>query len=553
MIPALSGRQRFSLAVQTLSNNQRRLIMALMAIFLVGIAGLLWQLHLALTIPVATSGGQLIEGVVGTPRFVNPLLANSEADRDLTALIYSGLLRVGADDKFVLDLAESLEVSDDGLVYTFTLRDDLVWHDGEPLTTADVEFTILKAQDSLLKSPKRAAWDGVEAEVINPRKIQFTLDQPYAAFLANATMGILPKHIWGQFDIETFPLNQFNLEAVGSGPYRIDKIEKNELGIPKTYHLEPFSSFALGKPKIDDLRINFYPNEAEVINAYQSGEIDSAAALTAANVKQLEISGANLVASPLPRIFGVFFNQNRATILAKKEVRQALNDALDKDAIIKTALAGYGVSIADALGTPEAATSTAQNAAEVDKIRETLADVEFTLATSETPELKMAAEMIVARWNELGAKVDLKIYEIGDLNQNVIRPRQYDALFFGEIIGRQLDLFSFWHSSQRLDPGLNIALYTNTAVDKILERLRSESDTTKILELQEQLKTELAVDQPAVFVYSPKFIYLIPKSVKNISLGTINVPAERFGGVYRWYIKTDRVWSPFVNEQNKIQ
>ena len=116
-------------------------------------------------VPVPTYGGTLIEGVLNTPAHINPLLAGgeigSEADRDISALVYSGLLRAGANGNFVPDLAERYEISDDGLSYTFWLKEDLEWHDGEKITADDIVFTIKTAQDSRMKSPKRASWDGV--------------------------------------------------------------------------------------------------------------------------------------------------------------------------------------------------------------------------------------------------------------------------------------------------------------------------------------------------------------------------------------------------------
>ncbi|MCH7975051.1 MAG: ABC transporter substrate-binding protein, partial [Bacteroidetes bacterium] len=116
--------------------------------------------------------------------------------RDLTALVYSGLLKATPDGGLVPDLAKSYTISNDGLNYTFVLRDDITFHDGEPITIDDILFTIEKTQDPTLKSPKRANWDGVAVTKINGQKIQFILRQPYAPFLENTTLGILPRHLW---------------------------------------------------------------------------------------------------------------------------------------------------------------------------------------------------------------------------------------------------------------------------------------------------------------------------------------------------------------------
>ena len=162
------------------------------------------------------------------------------------------------------------------------------------------------------------------------------------------------------------------------------------------------------------------------------------------------------------------------------------------------------------------------------------------------PELKAAAGIIAEEWRSIGADVDLKIFETGDLNQNVIRPRKYDALFFGEIVGRELDLFAFWHSSQRNDPGLNIALYANITVDKLLEDARTTADYSERLIKYEEFEQEIAEDIPAIFVYSPDFIYIIPKNIKGLELGSVTTPSERFLNIHEWYIETDSVWSFFA-------
>ena len=578
----LPSTNEIALTLRSLSHKQRRLFLGFGISAIILIITLLWQADRAVSVLVPAPGGQLVEGIIGTPRFINPLLVTSDADRDLTALIYSGLLRLDPSGKIIPDLAESYTVSADGLIYTFKLRDHLTWQDGKPLTADDVEFTVLEAQDPLLLGKKRGAWEGVRVEKLSPTEIRFHLKQAYPQFLETATMGILPKHLWSKFDVETFSLNQFNTEPIGSGPYQIKNISQDGQGIANYYDLEPFPNFTLGGVNISLVRLRFYSNETDLIAAYKRGEIDSLNAVSAENAKTLEKEGANILRSPLPRVFAVFFNQNKALILANKEVREALAMAVDQQQVINEVLQGYGipaygplpqlflkdlgVELPNGSSTPKSATTT-------DKItvaRKYLADhgwtwdeskkiwqkkskkettvLSFTITTADIPELRHSAELVKSIWEKLGVKVSLKVYEIGDLDLNVIRPRQYDSLFFGEILGRTPDLFSFWHSGQRLDPGLNIAEYTNTTADKLLEETRGLIDREKRQVNYQKIQDTISQDTPAVFLYSPEFLYLVPEPVKNVKLPLINTPSDRFLSIYQWYINTDRVWKIFTRQ-----
>ncbi|HEY4524556.1 MAG TPA: hypothetical protein VJL36_02250, partial [Candidatus Paceibacterota bacterium] len=158
----------------------------------------------------------------------------------------------------------------------------------------------------------------------------------------------------------------------------------------------------------------------------------------------------------------------------------------------------------------------------------------FTLSTSDLPELKTAAGQLKKIWEQFGARVEVKIFEAGALNQNVIRPREYEALLFGEVVNRPADLYSFWHSSQRLDPGLNVALYTNTKVDKLLEK-----------EAYVAAAVEIVRETPAVFLYSPDFLYLLPETIKGVALNLVNTPADRFLNINQWFINTEKIWPIF--------
>lgn len=540
-------------------------------IFFVGSLGVLvWRLNQNFIVTVPTEGGSLTEGVIGPARFVNPLLAVSDADRDLTSLVYSGLVRVGPKGNFIPDLAKSYEVSEDKLTYTFHLKDNLRFHDGAPLTADDVRFTIEKAMDPAVKSAKRANWNGVSIEQPGPKTIQLTLKKPYPAFLENATLGVLPSHLWQNTSAESFPLHEQNLEAIGSGPYKLSKITKDSNGIPTAYELKAFSDFALGKPRLEKITIGFYKNEEELVEAYKNGQIDSLGSLSPALVKELEESDQRVVKSTLPRVFAVFFNQNHNPVFLDATVRKALNLAVPRQEIVENIFHGYAEPLegiftstndeptkTDLVAAKKMLTDAGwklndqgvmQKTTKASKDKPAATQVlTFSLATSNIEELKQIAEKLKANWTALGAKVEIEIYESNDLNQNVIKPRKYDALLFGEVMGRDSNLYPFWHSSQRTDPGLNIAMYTNAKVDRLLEEARQTSGLEERNKKYFEAETEIKKDQPVAFIYSPYFLYLLPRNIMGVSLPTLTNPAERFVNIHKWYVHTDKVWKIFAN------
>lgn len=554
--------------VRSFSLTEKTLFVVFSIVFIFSGLSMLYKVNKSFLIEVPDYGGSLTEGVVGAPRFINPLLSSSDTDRDLTTLIYSGLMKVDDQGKLVPDLAESYAVSDDELTYTFTLKNNLTFHDGEKVTADDVIFTIEKAQDPELKSPREANWIGVKVEKIDDRTVSFSLKQAYAPFLQNTTMGILPKHVWKDASIEEFPFSQFNIKPVGTGPYKIESISYNDSGLPKEYSLQSFNKYALGKPFITNINIKSYSNEKEIITAYKNGDIESLHSISPKQLPNLNVAKDEILLSPLPRIFGVFLNQNVAGVFVYKEVREALNMSADKKAIIDEVLDGYGQVINSPVPIKEVVSNVdvkdistrvedakallikngwKQNSGGIfeKKDKKGTVRLSFSISTGNAPELKDAAYLLQKQWQLMGADVEVKIFEIGDLNQNIIKPRKYDALLFGEIVGRDMDVYPFWHSSGRLAPGLNIAMYANVKADKLLENIRKTSDENEKQTYIDSFNKEIANDIPAVFTYSPHFIYIVPKKVQNVNLGTLTNPGERFVDVHKWYIETNNVWEIF--------
>lgn len=518
----------------------------------------LYALERSVLVEAPSRGGSLIEGIVGTPRFVNPLLALSDADRDLVALTYAGLMGYGKDGELVPVLAESYTVSEDGTVYTFLLRADAKFSDGRPVTAEDVVFTVEKAQDIGLKSPELPNWANILVEGVDARTVRFTLPKPYAPFLTDATLGILPSHIWRDIQNEEFPFSPYMTEPVGAGPYKVERIQKDKNGAIERYELVSFKGYALGEPYLTRLTLRFFKDTEAVRTAYARGRIESASGVPSENALRV----------PYSRTFGVFFNQNRNPVFAQAQVREALSLAIDRSKLVSTALGGFATPLAGPL--PLAGTMLAASASEAsspDAVREILrdggweyseetglwtrdaAELRVTVRTSNVPELRAVAESIREDWSALGVPTTIEYFEPGSLAQNVIRPREYDALLFGMVLGRDADLFPFWNSSERNDPGLNIAMYANSSVDDLLADVRTEQDQVAREAMLLEAAELIAKDYPAAFTHAPDFVYAIPDRLYGVALAHVAEPSDRFSNVRYWYRSTEWVWPFFVDSK----
>ncbi|MGE5541169.1 MAG: peptide ABC transporter substrate-binding protein [Bacillota bacterium] len=514
-------------------------------------------LERTMLVEVPTYGGSITEGIVGTPRFVNPLLALTDADRDLTTLTYAGLMGTGPDGLRPV-LAESYEISPDGKTYTFTLRKGLKFTDGSPITADDVVFTVTKAQDPALKSPELANWANIRVEALDAQTVRFTLPKAYAAFLEDTTLGILPSRLWKNVPDEQFPFDKRMVVPVGDGPFKVSRVIRDRNGIITGYDLVANRSYALGRPYLDAIRLRFYDTTDELSSAYKHGTVDSAYGIPA--------KGA--LTAPYSRVFGVFFNQSQNKALSQLAVRKALSIAIDRDHIVNNVLGGYATPL---MGPVPPGSGIKSPVLEYDDrlaaARKVLTDAGWTfdeeagtwknaklsltldpivITTSNVPELKTLASSVETDWEALGVETSLEFSDPSALATSVIRPRNYAALYFGMVIGHDQDLFAFWDSSQKNDPGLNIALYTNKSVDQLLEKARQESDPAARTTDLQKASDLIAADYPAAFTHAPEFIYALPQSMQGVVLPQITAPSDRFATVSTWHMRTEWVWPFFA-------
>ncbi|MFA6285046.1 MAG: peptide ABC transporter substrate-binding protein [Parcubacteria group bacterium] len=552
--------QKFS---RIFSVKERMMVLGLILVVAISLVATIGGIYFSLTKPIPVAGGDYSEGIIGQPMYVNPVLAaGNEADSDMAQLIYSGLFKHDSNGGIVPDLAEGYEVSSDGLSYTVKIRKDVKWHDGEPFSLDDVIFTIQAIQDPAFKSPLRQNWQGVGMEQLDDQTIRFTLPSPYAYFLNNLTTGIIPKHVWETVAPTNFSLAEYNLHPIGTGPYQFSDFEKDSGGMILSFKLLANADYYSQKSYISTITFQFYPDEDSMIEAFNNKQIFGISSVSPEKLGDIKSSrSTNVISTSLPRYFAVFFNQQKSKIFADKDVRKALSMAVNRQDMVDKVFGGQGKGIFSPIpsGNFGAADDFKKYEFDLAKAEKTLDDagwkkgadgfraksgqsLEFTLVTTDWPQLVDTANILKSEWEAIGAKVNVDSESVGDIQQNFIRPREYEAFLFGQSWSTaQPDLYSFWHSSQTKDPGLNLALYSNPDVDKILASLREESDPGKRIDLYKKFQQAVADDIPAIFLYSPNFLYVVNKKVQGIDISSLVSSEERFQDVAKWYMKTKRI------------
>lgn len=520
---------------------------------LIAMAGLLLfaallRVNSKFLISVPSRGGEVSEGIIGTPRFINPVLAVSDQDKDMVELVYAGLTKRGEDGSIILDMAASITESEDSLHYAVVLKPEARFHDGTPVTADDVIYTVGLIQNPLIKSPHRVEWEGVSVTKQSAAEFTLSLKKPYPLFMNVLTLGILPKHIWKDLTEEQFSLSDYNIHAIGSGPFMIEKINTVS-GIPESFVLTSHENYTLGRPYLEKVVIKSYRNEKYLLQAFENKDISRIHGIAPERVSTLNVATSAINTSLLPQTFTVFFNPNKADFLSDKDVRLALNMAINKQALVDTIFKGYGKVIEtpypfdedqpDLTYDKEKAKATLAASKYMKKGTTTLS---ITIATANTEEMKKVAEMVKNDWTELGVQAELAVYEVSDLNQSVIKERNFQVLLFGSIAEQPSDLYAFWHSSQRSYPGLNISNYVSSKLDKNLETIRESSDELSRISAYDAVRQEFIEEVPGIFLFAPALVYVTRDNVTS-PLPTYSIEnASRFSLIPSWYRYTESIW-----------
>lgn len=556
--------------IRSLTIKEKSLISFLVLLIVGSLAVIALNFYYSNTKNIEARGGAHIEAMLGTPRFINSALSQiNDADRDISRLIYSGLMKYDKEGKLLEDLAESF-VIEESKIYKFKVKENVFWHDGRPLTVDDIVFTIKLIQDPKYASPIRQNWQGVVVEKEDEKTVVFKLTNPYSPFLENTTIGILPKHVWENSSPESFPHADANLQPIGSGPYKFEKYQKDTTGIIKSYSLAANDRYYAKIPNLETITFKFFDSEDEALAALETGEVTAMSFVSGFNSGEVESQlNFNLHNFALPRYFAVFFNQSKSKPLSDIQVRKALIYATNRDEIINDASGGkgvpsYGPIIRELLGyNPQVEEKYKFSLSEAGKILDNAkwidsdgdgirekklgsdtepTKLEIKLITVQWPELEKVIITVQKQWKEIGVSVITEAYSLGEIQQEFIRPREYEAIVFGQVVGIDPDPFSFWHSSQKKDPGLNLSLYENKTVDKLLEEARQTLDSQSRAEKYVLFQEQISEDIPSIFLYSPTYIYPVSKDIQGIKEGKIADPSWRFADIEDWYVVTKRVW-----------
>ncbi|HWC29867.1 MAG TPA: peptide ABC transporter substrate-binding protein [Dehalococcoidia bacterium] len=502
-------------------------------------------------------GGDYVEGIAGMPSRVNPFYANENSvDATLASLIFAGLTRLDENGVPFPDLAQTWTVSPDGMLYTFTLRQGLVWQDGAPLTAADVTFTYELLQSPGLKNPPSVQEVLEDAVFAAPNELTVTIElpEPFAPLPAYLTLGVLPVHLLRDTEPALLYDAGFNQAPVGAGAYRLQvlSLDHAELVANPAYHFE--------QPFIQTLELRFYRDDGALYDALTAGQVQGAlfaAGLGPSDYFQLE-RRRDLRISPLDTgaISYVYLNLD-LPLFEDRRVRQALLYAIDRPKLIEEVLRGQAVP-ADSPVPPASwaysgSLSRYQVNTEVANLlldeagwragpdgirRKALQVLEFSITASSDPVQSEVARRVAAAWNELGARVTVDARGLTPLVRDLIEQRDYEAVLFVDASESDPDPYAAWHSEGRGGRGDNLALWSNTRVDAILEEARGLASPTRREELYREFQEIFAQEIPAVPLYVPTVLYVQEASLSGVRIGRLAEPGDRFWQVQEWFLKT---------------
>ena len=513
------------------------------------------------------TGGVYAEGLIGSMLRLNPLLDYyNNVDRDVDHLLFSGLVRFDDRGYPVGDLADSWGISQDGTVYNFSIRQNANWHDGNPVTSDDVIFTIerMREDGSPIPDDLRAFWKQVDVKRLDDKTIQFRLPEAFAPFLDYLTFGVVPEHLLGDLSLTEIIDSPFNLQPVGSGPYRFDQLNVEDekitglvLSANKDYY---------GKvPFIEQIVFRYYPDAQTALNAYQQGDTQGINIIPQDILSQaLQIPELNVHTSQIPELSMLFLNLNNPQVESLKDpqVRRALMLGLNRQWMIDRILGGQAV-VADSpifpgswayYGGVEHLDYNSEEAVKILKqagytlpldggsIRENSSGQKLSLelAYPDDPTYQSLAEAISRDWGKLGVEVLLKPQPFDELIANLDQ-RTYQSALVDLYPSRtpDPDPYPFWHQSQ-ISGGQNYSQWDDRQASEFLEQARVTVDIGERSRLYRNFQVRFAQELPSLPLFYSVYRYGINEAVQGVRIGSLYDSSDRYDTISDWYLITKR-------------
>ena len=457
------------------------------------------------------------------------------------------------------DLAASWDISSDG-TRTHQPFENAVWHDGTALTSQDVLYTVslLQSESSLVPEDLRAFWQLVHVEALSDLSLEFSLPYSFAPFLDYLTFQVLPSHLLGNLSLDDLVDHPFNLAPIGSGPYRFREFHLTD-GKIDGVTLESFEYYYAGRPYIDEINFKLFPDAHTALQAYLSNEVDAVARIDENDLETaLNQPGLDIHSSRLPRLTMVFLNTNNLAqpLLQSSDFRKALMAATNRQAMIDEVFSSQAVP---ALGPIMPGNWAFYDGLEpyrydVDLTRQLLAGAGYTwseagqlmtddgaqarltLLVQDDPVHNQLAAILAENWTSIGVDVTLDVRPYADLIAN-LETRAYEAALVDIDLSNSPDPdpYPFWAESQAED-GQNYSQWRNTTASEYLEQARTQPDLDLRVRLYRNFQILFAEDLPSLPLFYTIYNYGMKNSIKNVSIGPIYDPADRFNSVNTWYI-----------------
>lgn len=502
-------------------------------------------------------GDSMVEGSIGEPSNLIPILASDSASFDVAALVYNRLLKYDKNLNLVGDLAESWEVSPDGLTITFRLRKGVKWHDGADFTSRDVLYTFRVTIDP--KTPTAYAEDFKQikkAEAPDPHTFRVTYEKPFSPALSSwAAAYMLPAHLLEGKDITRSPLSR---EPVGTGPYRF-----KEWVAGQKVTLESFHEYFEGRPYIDRYLYRIIPDPSTMYMELKAGGLDIMPLTSVQYKRQTDTPAftARFNKYRYPDFSYVYLGYNlRNQLFSDKRVRRAITSAINKDEIVQGALLGmgqiahgpykpgtwaYNPGVKDLGFNPEKARTLLAEAGwkrgSDGMLEKDGRPFRFTVLTNQGNEQRLkTAQIIQQRLKKIGIDVKIRVLEWSSFITHFIDKRNFEAVILAWTITQDPDIYDVWHSSKTGPKELNFINFKNAEVDRLIEEGRRTFDREKRKKCYYRIQEILAEEQPYTFLYVPDALPVVSARFRGIE----PAPAGISYNFIRWYVPKEEQVHP---------